>query len=142
MSVRDGELRPALAPMRILLIDDDPLVLRSLRDALEMDAHEVETAEGGQAGIDMFAAACDAGRRFDAVITDLGMPYVDGRKVATRIHQLDPGVPIVMLTGWGHRLIATDDKPEHVDRVISKPPRMAELRTTLAELLREKHSAG
>ena len=46
-----------------------------------------------------------------------------------------------MLTGWGHRLIATDDKPEHVDRVISKPPRLAELRAALAELLREKQSS-
>ncbi len=90
----------------------------------------------------MFAAALDSNRRFDTVITDLGMPYVDGRKVATRIRQLDADVPIIMLTGWGHRLIATDDMPEHVDRVISKPPRMAELRATIAELLREKQSPG
>jgi CheY-like chemotaxis protein len=140
MSMRDRELKSALPPMRILLIDDDPLVLRSLRDALELDGHEVAAAEGGQAGIDTFALARDAARDFDAVITDLGMPYVDGRKVATRIRQLDANVPIVMLTGWGHRLIATDDKPEHVDRVISKPPRMAELRATIAELLRAKKS--
>ena len=40
-------------------------------------------------------------------------------------------MPIIMLTGWGHRLIATDDKPEQVDRVLSKPPKMAELRSTL-----------
>ena len=45
-----------------------------------------------------------------------------------------------MLTGWGHRLIATDDKPEHVDRVLSKPPKMAELRATLAELARRARS--
>ena len=44
-------------------------------------------------------------------------------------------VPIIMLTGWGHRLIATDDQPEHVDRVLSKPPKMAELRGALAELV-------
>jgi hypothetical protein len=43
-----------------------------------------------------------------------------------------------MLTGWGHRLMATDDKPEHVDRVLSKPPRMAELRATLGELARAR----
>jgi len=49
-------------------------------------------------------------------------------------------VPIIMLTGWGHRLIATDDKPENVDRVLSKPPKMAELRSTLAELVREKEA--
>jgi CheY-like chemotaxis protein len=62
------------------------------------------------------------------------MPHVDGRKVAARIRQLSATVPIIMLTGWGHRLITTDDKPEHVDRVLSKPPKMADLRATLADL--------
>ena len=123
-------------PLRLLLIDDDPLLLRSLRDALELDEHEVVTAEGGQAGIDAFADRVHAGGRFDAVITDLGMPYVDGRKVATRIRQISAEVPIILLTGWGHRLIATDDTPEHVSRVLSKPPKMAELRAVLTELVR------
>ncbi len=121
--------------LRLLLVDDDPLLLRSLRDTLELDEHEVVTAEGGQAGIDTFADSVSSGHHFDAVITDLGMPYVDGRKVAARIRQLAPKVPIIMLTGWGHRLIATDDIPEHVDKVLSKPPKMAELRGTLAELV-------
>jgi PAS domain S-box-containing protein len=138
VSMRDAEKVPALAPLRILLVDDDPLVLRSLRDALEFDQHDVVTAEGGQAGLDEFASALDAGRRFDVVITDLGMPYVDGRKVAARVRQLDGSVPIIMLTGWGHRLIATDDRPEHVDRVLSKPPKMAELRSTMIDLLRPR----
>ena len=96
------------------------------------------TAEGGQAGIDSFAAALSTGGHFDAVITDLGMPYVDGRKVAARVRQLSSQVPIIMLTGWGHRLSATDDKPDHVDRVLSKPPKMPELRATLGELVKPR----
>jgi hypothetical protein len=40
-----------------------------------------------------------------------------------------------MLTGWGHRLIASADQPEHVDRVLSKPPKMAEIRGALTELV-------
>ena len=129
-------------PLRILLVDDDPLLLRSLRDAMELDEHEVVTAEGGQAGIDAFADSANAGHHFDAVITDLGMPYVDGRKVATRIRQMSAKVPIIMLTGWGHRLIATDETPEHVNRVLSKPPKMAELRGALADLVRPHSSDG
>jgi DNA-binding response OmpR family regulator len=138
VSMRDATNAPALKPLRILLVDDDPLVLRSLRDALEFEQHDVVTAEGGQAGLDEFAGAIDRNQPFDLVITDLGMPYVDGRKVAARVRQLDANVPIIMLTGWGHRLIATDDKPEHVDRVLSKPPKMAELRATMVELLRAR----
>jgi CheY-like chemotaxis protein/anti-sigma regulatory factor (Ser/Thr protein kinase) len=135
MTARERTLPEKSPPLRILLVDDDPLLLRSLRDALELDEHEVVTAEGGQAGIDAFADSANGGKEFDAVITDLGMPYVDGRKVATRIRQMSARVPIIMLTGWGHRLIATDDTPEHVNRVLSKPPKMAELRAALAELV-------
>jgi DNA-binding response OmpR family regulator len=138
MSTRASELPPELPKLRVLLVDDDPLVLKSLRDALEIDDHEVVTAEGGQAGIDAFAVRVEAGEKFDLVITDLGMPYVDGRKVAAGVRQLDSRTPIIMLTGWGHRLNATDDKPEHVDRVISKPPKMAELRAVIAELIRPR----
>jgi PAS domain S-box-containing protein len=138
MTVREKSLSPLPAGLRLLLIDDDPMLLKSLRDALELDEHEVVTAEGGEAGIDAFAAALKAGNHFDAVITDLGMPYVDGRKVAARIHQLAGQVPIIMLTGWGHRLIASDDKPDHVDRVLSKPPKMGDLRNALAELVRPR----
>jgi PAS domain S-box-containing protein len=123
-------------PLRVLLIDDDPLLLRSLRDALELDEHEVVTAEGGEAGIHAFADAINTGNHYDVVITDLGMPYVDGRKVAARVRQMSAQVPIIMLTGWGHRLIATDETPEHVNRVLSKPPKMAELRGALVDLVR------
>jgi CheY-like chemotaxis protein len=141
VTVRDHLHTPALPTLHILLIDDDPLVLGSLRDALESESHEVMTAEGGQAGIDAFLLATDTGQSFDAVITDLGMPYIDGRRVAARIRQANPLTPIVMLTGWGHRLIATDDRPEHVDRVLSKPPKMTELRAALAELVRPRGAA-
>jgi CheY-like chemotaxis protein len=101
----------------------------------------VLAAEGGQAGIDLFQAESRDGQKIDAVITDLGMPYVDGRKVAASIRGMDGKVPIIMLTGWGHRLIATDDRPEHVDRVLSKPPKMADLRGTLAELVQPRQGS-
>jgi PAS domain S-box-containing protein len=140
LTTREHQLKLPSRPLRILLVDDDPLLLRSLRDALELDEHEVVTAEGGQAGIDAFSADVKSGKNFDAVITDLGMPYVDGRKVAARVRALGGNVPIIMLTGWGHRMVATADQPEHVDRVLSKPPKMAELRSTLAELVRPKSS--
>jgi len=120
--------------LRILLIDDDPLLLRSLRSTLERDGHIVRAAEGGQAGIDSFFEAAKRGEGFALVITDLGMPYVDGRTVAAAIKARAPGTPILLLTGWGYRLIDENDIPAHVDRVLSKPPKLAELRAALAEL--------
>jgi PAS domain S-box-containing protein len=123
-----------VAPMRVLIIDDDPVLLRSLHDALKGDGHIVTAADGGQAGIDAFRRGRDAGAPFALVITDLGMPTVDGRRVASAIKELSPFTPLVMLTGWGQRMIDEGDLPSYVDRVLAKPPRLSDLRLALAEL--------
>ena len=133
--------RPAGAPeapsrLRLLLIDDDPLLLKSLRDALETDGHVVVTANSGEAGIATFRAWLDRGEPFAAVITDLGMPYVDGRQVAAAVKEISPATPVIMLTGWGQRLVAEGSVPPHVDRVLAKPPKLRELREALAQLCR------
>lgn len=123
-------------PLRILIVDDDPLIIESLRETLRGDGHRVTAAEGGQAGIDAFEAARAAGEPFELVITDLGMPYIDGRRVAAAIKAASANTPVVLLTGWGHRLTAENQVPPHVDRVLNKPPKMRELRAALAELAR------
>jgi len=67
---------PAPTRLRILVVDDDPMIIRALCETLESDGHEVITANGGQAGIDAFCAAQGRGKPFAIVITDLGMPRV------------------------------------------------------------------
>ena len=121
-----------LAGLRILLIDDDPVLLRSLRDILEGDGHTVVTANGGREGIEFFREAVEAGQLFSAVITDLGMPYVDGRQVASAVKAMSPATPVILLTGWGQRLQAEGDLPVHVAMVLAKPPKVRDLREALA----------
>jgi CheY-like chemotaxis protein len=129
-----AEPRLAMPPrLRLLLVDDDPLLLKSLRDALEADGHVVATADGGAAGIEAFRAAQDHGEPFASVITDLGMPNVDGRKVASAVKDASPTTPIIMLTGWGRRLMSEEETPPHVDHLLSKPPKLRELREALAQ---------
>ena len=123
-----------LSPLRILLVDDDPLILQSLRDVLQSDGHSVTTADGGHKGIAEFHAAHNGGTVFDVVVTDLGMPGVDGRTLAAAIKSASQTTPIILLTGWGHRLQGEPDLSQSVDRILSKPPRVADLRAALAEL--------
>jgi PAS domain S-box-containing protein len=118
--------------LRLLVIDDDPLLIRSLRDTLETDGHVIVTATDGQSGIEAFRAAHARAELFDAVITDLGMPRVDGRQVASAVKNISADTPVIMLTGWGQRLVAEGDVPTHVDHVLSKPPKLRELREVLA----------
>jgi CheY-like chemotaxis protein len=101
---------------------------------LQEDGHVITAASGGQAGIDAFAAAAQRGEVIDVVITDLGMPHVDGRKVASSIKAISPTTPVILLTGWGQRLIAANESHPHIDKVLAKPPRLHELRAALSEL--------
>jgi PAS domain S-box-containing protein len=120
--------------LRILVVDDDPLLIQSLRDTLETDGHVIVAANGGQAGIDAFHEAIKREEPFAVVITDLGMPYVDGRNVAGQVKASSPATPVILLTGWGQRLVAEGEVPPHVDRVLNKPPKLHELRMALAEV--------
>lgn len=120
--------------LRVLLVDDDPLIIKSLQDTLQQDGHETVATHGGQAGIDAFAASLHGLEHFDIVITDLGMPNVDGRRVAAAIKALSEKTPIILLTGWGQRFIANNETPAHISKVLSKPPRLQELRAAFEEL--------
>jgi CheY-like chemotaxis protein len=131
--VTPAQLRPQ-RPLHLLVVDDDPIILKSLADMFERDGHFVEVADGGQRGIDAFRAAEARSEPFALVITDLGMPYVDGKAVALAIKAIRPQTPVVLLTGWGHRILAENNTLPNVDRVLGKPPKLAILRSALAEL--------
>jgi signal transduction histidine kinase/ActR/RegA family two-component response regulator/HAMP domain-containing protein len=125
--------RPQRA-LNLLVVDDDPLVGQSLRHVLSNEGHTVTAVDAGQAGIDAFSAAHARGAPFDVVMTDLGMPYVDGRAVAAAVKALSPRTPVLLLTGWGQRLSTEQNIPENVDQLLSKPPKLPDLLQALAEL--------
>ena len=130
----EGSRRPS-AGARLLIADDDPVLLESLRAALEADGHHVLTADDGQTAIDAFEAADKSGAPFAAVITDFAMPVVDGRKLSNVINQMRPGTPVIMLTAYGNRVHAQDDTLPYVDHILAKPANLVELRNTLERLL-------
>jgi PAS domain S-box-containing protein len=134
-SLLEDETPPG--PFHILCVDDEPPVRELVREMLERDGHTIVSADGGQAGIETFRAAQNNGQPFDAVVTDLGMPYVDGREVAAAVKRESPGTPVIMLTGWG--AFMKDDKaaPANVDAVLSKPPRIAEIRAALRQKVKK-----
>lgn len=126
-----GDEEKEALPLNILCIDDEPLLRELLREILEREGHSVSLADGGQSGVDEFRAAVGSTRPFDVVLTDLGMPYFDGRQVVKTIKQESPGTPIIMLTGWGSFMKEDGDTPEQVSGILTKPPRSNELREML-----------
>jgi CheY-like chemotaxis protein len=136
-AVESTQIQAAIpAGLNILLVDDDPILLRSLRETLELDGHTVLSANGGKQGIDTFRQSLQTNGHtaVSAVITDLGMPHYDGRSVARAVKQASPRTPVILLTGWGERLLAEGEVQPNIDRILSKPPRLREVRKALAEL--------
>ena len=134
-----AEEKPILpGPFHILCIDDEPTVRELIFEMLRHDGHEVETADGGKSGLAAFHTAQAAGKPFDIVITDLGMPHMDGREVAAVLKSENPQTPVVMLTGWG--AFMKEDHSHQVDGILGKPPRIQEIRDLLREVVPAAHS--
>ncbi|SPE61481.1 hypothetical protein SBV1_710015 [Verrucomicrobia bacterium] len=112
---------------RILLVEDDPGARESIRLLLSIDRHEVVEAAGGAAAIELLTS-----QPFDLAILDYFMPGMRGSQVALRFRQIDPLMPILMITAYLEELGAVD-KP--VDGVIGKPFAVEELRRALDKLL-------
>ncbi|HEX4644262.1 MAG TPA: response regulator [Verrucomicrobiae bacterium] len=116
--------------LKVLCIDDQQSILDVLKIILQSAGHKVETALNGRAGLDAFRAAAALQDPFAVVITDLGMPGMDGRQVAKIIKE-ESGTPVIMLTGWGDIMQAEGNQPENIDAIISKPPGANQLLETL-----------
>jgi len=120
--------------LRILCIDDEPEVRLLLRDCLTSLGHRVTTAPSGQEGVDLFRAALHRNEAYETVITDLGMPGLDGQQVARNIRNASPQTPIVMMTGWEATLKESGETPPEVSALVGKPTRASDLNNLLLQL--------
>jgi CheY-like chemotaxis protein len=111
--------------MRILVVDDEPLVLATVRLMLERDGHEVVTAAGGVAALQTLER--EPGR-FDLVIADWLMPQVGGAEVVQAVKAVQPSTPVIVLTGQRPDARGHHEVPSAVDMVLDKPITPARLR--------------
>ena len=124
----------ACRPLRILCIDDEPILRELMHDVLELDHHKVTVAGNGKDGLDLFRAKLRTTQPYEVVITDLGMPDLDGRNVARAIKAESPKTPVILLTGWGQMMKTDGNTAPEVDAVLGKPPRMQELSNLLFQI--------
>jgi len=141
--VREKTLRSVSAPLsegveqralHVLCIDDEQQIRQALNDCLRHWNHRIELAASGKQGLELFRAAKKKNKPYEAVITDLGMPGIDGHQVARAIKKESPGTPVIMMTGWGTIMKDDGELVSGVDAVVGKPPRIKELNELLLRL--------
>ncbi len=110
----------------VLVIDDEADVRELVADVLMSQGHRVTAAASGREGLARFEA-----ERYDVVLTDLGMPDLDGWEVARAIKSSRADVPVLLLTGWAD---PTDDPSTAalVDGILKKPFAVDELAAAVA----------
>jgi signal transduction histidine kinase/CheY-like chemotaxis protein len=126
--------------LRILCIDDESQIRQLLTDCLKNSQHMIELASSGKQGLELFRAAQRRNQPFEAVITDLGMPDIDGHQVARTIKAESPRTPVIMMTGWGTMMKEDGEAAPEVDALVGKPPRLHELNDLLARLTTENEA--
>jgi signal transduction histidine kinase len=117
-----------VAPLKILVVDDEPTVLEALADTLAEDGHRVLRAGSGREAL----AVLDGGERVDVVITDLGMPGMTGWELARALRTRQPDLPVGLISGWTSSADFSAEEASHVAFVIAKPYTLGALRTALA----------
>ena len=122
--------RPNISALRILVVDDDPIVCDSVRRMLAFDGHQVETATSGEQALALFEIG-----KFDLILTDQEMPLMKGDKLAAAIKALAPSQPIGVFTGYAEAIQPSDPPLPGVNLVIGKPFGLEEHRQAITNLL-------
>ena len=117
------------ATLRILVVEDEPLVREVLSVYLAEDNHEVTVAENGRDGLEKYQAGT-----FDLVMTDRAMPEMNGDELAREIKKLNGQQPILLLTGFGDLMSGAGEQPPGVDLVVSKPFTLTTLRNAIVKV--------
>jgi PAS domain S-box-containing protein len=117
------------APRRLLLVDDEPLVRTTVAALLRIAGHSVTEAADGATALRLMGEAAP-----DVVLTDLGMPGMNGWELAKAIKAVQPTLPVVLLTGWQDHTPGEDADRQAVDVILGKPVSLSALRQAIDDL--------
>ncbi|WP_425928173.1 response regulator [Pseudomonas sp. NyZ201] len=110
----------------LLVVEDDNIVRMLMLDVLEELGYEVTEAEDGETAL----ALLRSGQQFALMLTDVGLPGIDGKELARQARELRPQLPIMFASGYGQSI----DLPEGM-HMISKPFGIDQLRDKMKAIL-------
>lgn len=116
-----------MPPNRILVVDDDPSILRLVATVLRREHYDVDTATGGSVALSLIELT-----RYDVVVLDLTMPEVSGFDVLKRLAARDPQVKCVVIMSAASRFNIANSMTANVFAALSKPFDIQALITAVA----------
>jgi two-component system, cell cycle sensor histidine kinase and response regulator CckA len=119
----------------VLVVDDEQLVRDLARPALERYGYKVLLAEDGPSGIETYARNA---ARIDAVVLDLSMPGLDGREVLARLEELNPELPVVVMSGYDGAVLARQFAGTGAAGFLQKPFKAHQIARALRAALSRK----
>jgi len=125
------------APLKILLVEDDDDNRDLLAEFLRMEGHAVEPFRDAEQAL---AAAALA--RFDAVVADLGLPRMDGLQLARELRRRNPGLAVVVVSGWGDGPELAEARGRDVDAIVTKPADPQRLIAALTAAVRVRRAVA
>ena len=120
---------------RILLVDDEPLILKGLKFSLEQDGYETDTAADGEEALAKMRAG-----GYDIVLLDVMLPKLSGIEVCQNIRETS-NVPIIMLTAKGEDMDKILGLEYGADDYMTKPFNILEVKARIKSILRRTGSA-
>lgn len=114
-------------PATILVVEDDTVVRMLIVDVLEELAFNVLEADGSEKALDILG---QADTRIDLLMTDVGLPEMDGRELAKAACQMRPGLPVLFASGYAESIELAPGM-----QVISKPFSIDQLRLKIKNIL-------
>ena len=115
---------------KILIVDDEPLIVKGLKYSLEQDNYETDSAMDGEEALNKFFAG-----RYDLVLLDVMLPKVDGIEVCQRIREKS-SVPIIMLTAKGEDMDKILGLEYGADDYMTKPFNILEVKSRIKAIFR------
>ncbi len=118
---------------KVLIIDDEKGIRRTLREILEYEGYEIVEAEDGIVGLNQIKI-----NDYDVVFLDIKMPRLDGMEVLEQVSKIKPDLPVIMISGHGNMETAVEAVKNGAFDYIAKPPDLNRLLITVRNALEKK----
>ncbi len=118
---------------KIIVVDDEEIVLSLVRDALEDVGYQIELANSSQVALQKIER-----EYFDFILTDIRMPECDGLELARRVREINPSIGVIFMTGYANLNTAKDAIKEGAYDYIMKPFELNEMRQAVKNAVKKK----